>query len=149
MGRANVTALLLERGADPDADADRFSLLALCRAQQRRMGLSGRFFSTVLGRTSVSIRRNPPPWRLPALFCKARRRSRLQRTSTTDTVRMLVDMADPVIPTERGTTPLMLAAGAGTDLARPRSPEERAMALQTVRFLIERGADVNAAGLIG
>jgi ankyrin repeat protein len=43
----------------------------------------------------------------------------------------------------------MLAAGAGTDIARPRSPEERAMALQTVRFLVERGADVNAAGEFG
>ena len=57
--------------------------------------------------------------------------------------------ADPAAPNGNGTTPLMLAAGAGTDLARPRSPEERAMALQTVRFLIERGADVNAAGQFG
>jgi len=55
----------------------------------------------------------------------------------------------PLIPTEQNTTPLMLAAGAGTDLARPRSPEERATALQTVRFLVERRADVNAAGQFG
>jgi ankyrin repeat protein len=66
-----------------------------------------------------------------------------------DAVKVLVDGVDPSIPTEQNTTPLTLAAGAGTDLARPRSPEERAMALQTVRFLMERDADVNAAGEFG
>jgi hypothetical protein len=43
----------------------------------------------------------------------------------------------------------MLAAGAGTDVSRPRSPEERASAIETVKFLVERGADVNAAGQFG
>jgi ankyrin repeat protein len=43
----------------------------------------------------------------------------------------------------------MLAAGAGTDLARPRAGEERAMATETVRFLVEHGAGVNAAGQFG
>ena len=57
--------------------------------------------------------------------------------------------ADPLVATEGGTTPLMLAAGAGTDVQRPRSPEERAMAIQTVRYLVDRGADVNAAGQFG
>jgi ankyrin repeat protein len=33
--------------------------------------------------------------------------------------------------------------------SRPRSPEQRAMALQTARFLVERGADLNAAGEFG
>ena len=51
--------------------------------------------------------------------------------------------ADPLIPTEEGTTPLMLAAGAGTDVVRPRSARERATAIQTVKFLVEHGADVN------
>jgi uncharacterized protein len=66
------------------------------------------------------------------------------------TVKALVDGgADPLIATAQNTTPLMLAAGAGTDLARPRSQEERATALETVGFLIEHGADVNAAGQFG
>jgi ankyrin repeat protein len=43
----------------------------------------------------------------------------------------------------------MLAAGAGTDVQRARSPEERAMAIQTAAFLVEHGADVNAAGQFG
>jgi uncharacterized protein len=57
--------------------------------------------------------------------------------------------ADPLIPTTQNTTPLILAAGGGTDLARPRPPEERATALKTVAFLVEKGADVNAAGQFG
>ena len=63
---------------------------------------------------------------------------------------MLVEAgADPLIPTEQGTTPLILAAGGGTDVVRPRSAPERATAIQTVKFLLERGADVNEAGQFG
>src|SRR2546429_4504181 len=36
--------------------------------------------------------------------------------------------ADPLIPTEHGTTALMLASGGGTDVQRMRAPEERATA---------------------
>jgi uncharacterized protein len=57
--------------------------------------------------------------------------------------------ADPLIPSERGTTPLMMAAGAGTDVQREREPEERATAVETAKFLVEHGADVNTAGQYG
>jgi len=57
--------------------------------------------------------------------------------------------ADPNIATEKGTTPLILAAGGATDEQRPRSPEERALAVHTARFLVEHGTDVNAAGDFG
>jgi serine/threonine-protein phosphatase 6 regulatory ankyrin repeat subunit B len=57
--------------------------------------------------------------------------------------------ADPLIATAQNTTPLIMAAGGGTDLARPRPPEERATAAKTVAFLVEKGADVNAAGQFG
>src|SRR5262249_24408235 len=53
---------------------------------------------------------------------------------------------DPLIPTDQGTTPLMLAAGAGTDVVRPRPPEERDTALATAKFLVEHGTDVHATG---
>ena len=66
-----------------------------------------------------------------------------------DAIKVLVDAgADPLFPTESKTTPLMLAAGAGFDVRQARSPKERAIALQTVKFLVERGADVNAAGRV-
>src|SRR5262249_14534120 len=67
-----------------------------------------------------------------------------------DAIKALVEAgADPLIATEQGTTPLMMAAGAGTDVQRERAPEERAVAIETAKFLVEHGADVNAAGQYG
>jgi ankyrin repeat protein len=67
-----------------------------------------------------------------------------------DVIKALVDAgADPLLASERGTTPLMMAAGGGTDVQRERSLEERATALETAKFLVEHGADVNAAGQYG
>ena len=67
-----------------------------------------------------------------------------------DVIKTLVEAgADPLIASERGTTPLMMAAGAGTDVQREREPQERATAVQTAKFLVEHGADVNAAGQYG
>jgi uncharacterized protein len=67
-----------------------------------------------------------------------------------DAVKALVDGgADPRIATEQGTTPLILASGAGTDVQRARTLEERAMAVETARYLVDHGADVNAAGQFG
>jgi ankyrin repeat protein len=67
-----------------------------------------------------------------------------------DVIKALVAAgADPLIASERGTTPLMMAAGAGTDVQREREPEERATAVETAKFLVEHGADVNTAGQYG
>jgi uncharacterized protein len=67
-----------------------------------------------------------------------------------DAIKALMEAgADPNIATEKGTTPLMLASGAGTDVQRPRSLEERALAIETAKFLVDHGADVNAAGQFG
>jgi ankyrin repeat protein len=70
--------------------------------------------------------------------------------SNFDVIKTLVEAgADPLLGSERGTTPLMMTAGAGTDVQRERANEERAMSLETVKFLVEHGADVNAAGQYG
>jgi ankyrin repeat protein len=67
-----------------------------------------------------------------------------------DAIKALVEGgADPKIATSRGTTPLILAAGGATDEQRPRSIEERALAIHTARYLVEHGVDVNAAGQFG
>jgi len=67
-----------------------------------------------------------------------------------DAIKALVEAgADPNIGTESGTTPLMMASGAGTDVQRAREPEERAVVVQTARYLVEHGADVNKAGQFG
>jgi ankyrin repeat protein len=67
-----------------------------------------------------------------------------------DVIKALVEAgADHKIPTEQGTTALMMAAGAGTDVQRAREPEERAVAVETAKFLVDHGVDVNAAGQFG
>lgn len=67
-----------------------------------------------------------------------------------DVIKALVDAgADPNIPTETGTTPLIMAAGAGTDVQRMRDDEERATSVQTAQFLLDHGADVNKPGQFG
>lgn len=67
-----------------------------------------------------------------------------------DVIKALVEAgADPLLATERGTTPLIMAAGGGTDVQRERSLEERTTAVETAKFLVELGADVNTAGQYG
>ena len=67
-----------------------------------------------------------------------------------EAVKALVEAgADPLIKTEKGTSPLLLASGAGTDVQRARTLDERATAAQTARYLVEHGADVNAPGDYG
>jgi ankyrin repeat protein len=67
-----------------------------------------------------------------------------------DVIKVLVEAgADPLLASERGTTPLIMAAGGGTDVQRERALEERATAIETTKFLVEHGADVNAAGQYG
>jgi ankyrin repeat protein len=67
-----------------------------------------------------------------------------------DAIKLLVAAGgDPNIPTTKGTTPLILASGAATDVQRARSIEERSMAADTARYLLDHGADVNAAGQFG
>jgi uncharacterized protein len=67
-----------------------------------------------------------------------------------DAIKVLVAAGgDPNIPTTMGSTALLVAAGAGTDVQRARSIEERGMAVETARYLLEHGADVNAVGEFG
>ncbi len=65
-------------------------------------------------------------------------------------IKLLVDAGgDPNIPTTKGSTPLILASGAATDVQRARSIEERSLTVETARYLLDHGADVNAAGQFG
>jgi uncharacterized protein len=67
-----------------------------------------------------------------------------------EAIKLMVDAGgNPNTPTSHGTSPLMLASGAATDVQRARSIEERSTALTTARYLVDHGADVNAAGQFG
>jgi uncharacterized protein len=60
--------------------------------------------------------------------------------------------ADPLLATEGGTTPLMMAAGltrARDFGALPYTAEQAGRALETVKLCVEVGADVNAANNVG
>jgi len=151
MGRARVAALLLEAGADPNAvDANGYT--ALHYAARRKGAIA--IVSALLAhgaKPNVRLNQKKPTVTANGVILRGATPLALAaEVNNLAAVKALADGgADPHIPTELGTTPLMLAAGAGTDVSRSRSPEERAVAIETVKFLVERGADVNAAGQFG
>ena len=151
MGRARVAALLLEAGADPNAvDANGYT--ALHYAARRKGAIA--IVSALLAhgaKPNVRLNQKKPTVTANGVILRGATPLALAaEVNNLAAVKALADGgADPHIPTELGTTPLMLAAGAGTDVSRSRSPEERAVAIETVKFLVERGANVNAAGQFG
>lgn len=162
MGRLEAVALLLEAGANPNAlDANGFA--ALHRAVR---GEADRGVDPVLRAGAAAIVKAllahgaDPNLRLrqqkPTLAANylslagATPLALAAEVNNIDAVRALVNGgADVHIPTAHNTTALMLAAGAGTEASRPRAPEERATAVETARFLVDRGANVNAVGEFG
>jgi ankyrin repeat protein len=150
-GRNKVAAILLDNGADPDAvAADGFTALHHAAKHKDAVEMVGALLRHHAKPNVRLVQKKPTVLASGIVLQGGTALAVAAEINNLGAVKLLVDgRADPSIPTERNTTPLMLAAGAGTDLARPRSPEERAMALQTVRYLVERGADVNAAGEFG
>jgi ankyrin repeat protein len=128
---------LLAHGADPNLrlQLDKAKMAAEIKAQAGNAG--ARTKRTAITITEVQLEGATPV----ALAAEC---------NNLEVIKALVEAgADPNIPTEQGTTPLILASGAGTDVQRARALEERATAVQTARYLIEHGADVNAAGQFG
>jgi ankyrin repeat protein len=127
---------LLAHGADPNArlQLDKQKVAAEIKAQGNTGARAKR---TAINITEIELEGATPV----ALAAEC---------NNLEVIKALVEAgADPNIPTQQGTTPLILASGAGTDVQRARAPEERATAVQTARYLIEHGADVNAAGQFG
>jgi ankyrin repeat protein len=169
MGHEAVASQLLEKGADPNAlDARGFSSLHYAARDKSAVGIVK---ALLKHRANPNIRLNQnrtasatdyggnPLGQASAAVAVADSGIALQgatplliaaEINNYDAVVALAGAgADPLIGTEQNTTPLILAAGGGTDLARPRSPEERATAVKTVAFLVGKGADVNGAGQFG
>jgi len=179
MGRTKAVDLLLDNGADPNlADANGYtSLHRVVRDSDYGINLAGKDAILTVVTSLVKHGANPNA-RLSQDKDKAAEEIKNgnvavegKRTAVTvneiilqgatpiflaaevnnlDVIKALVSAgADPLLANERGTTPLIMAAGGGTDVQREREPEERATALETAKFLVEHGADVNAAGQYG
>ena len=168
MGHEAVAVQLLEKGADPDA-VDRRGFASLHRAarDKRSVGIVRALLKHGANpnlrlnqaRTASDTEYGSPLRQTLSAIAAADTGIALQgatpllfaaEVNNYDAVVALTEGgADPLIGTVQNTTPLIMAAGGGTDLARPRPPEERATAAKTVAFLVEKGADVNAAGQFG
>jgi ankyrin repeat protein len=132
-----IVKALLAHGANPNArlQLDKDKTAAERKAQAGNAGARSK-------RTSITITEVELEGATPLALAA--------EVNNIEAVKVLVDGgADPLIATEQGTTPLILASGAGTDVQRARSLEERATAVQTARYLLDHGADVNAAGQFG
>jgi len=161
MGHAEAVAALLDNGADPNAMDGRgyTSLHLVVRDSDYGIDLKSKDAIVKIVRALLAHGANPNVRLKQQKPHKTVTEVTLQgatplllaaEVNNLDAVKALLESgADPSIPTEKGTTPLILAAGAGTDVLRPRSPEERAMAVETAKYLVEHGADVNAAGEYG
>jgi len=161
MGHVNVVDLLLDKGANPNTiDARGYTALHLVvRDSDYGIDLPSKGKITKIVKSllahganpNIRLKQNRPALTVTEVSLQGATPLLLAaEVSNVDAIRALLEAgADPLIPTEQGTTALILAAGAGTDVQRARSPEEREMAFETAKLLVERGVDVNAVGQYG
>jgi ankyrin repeat protein len=162
MGRTDIVAALLDKGADPNIrDANSFTALhAAVRDSDYGEDRGSRAAAVATVKVLLAHGANPNV-RLHQEKQTVRTINEVALEGATplllaaevnslEAIKALVaGGADPSIPTEKGTTSLILSAGAGTDVQRARSLEERDTAVETAKFLVEHGVDVNAAGQYG
>lgn len=158
-GHFELAAALLEAGADPNASAQGWTALHhLTWIRKPGTGSndpapygSGNTDSLTLVRTlkahganvNARVTRRPNVGVTALNFIGATPFFMAARGGDTELMRLLVELgADPLLPNEDGTTPLMVAAGVGT-----HSPGEDAgtpvEALAAVKLALELGGDVN------
>jgi ankyrin repeat protein len=151
MGRTKAALLLLDKGADPNVvAANGYSPLHLAAKRKGAVAIVSALLAHKAN-PNVRLSAKKPIETINGITLNGATPLALAcDINNFDTVKALVEGgADPLIPTEEHTTPVMMAAGAAIYATRPRSPEERALAIKTVKFLVEHGAAVNGAGQFG
>ncbi len=162
MGQKDIVEALLDKGADPNyKDGNSFTALHSAVRDSDYGGDRGQRETAVVIVKLLLKHGADPNARLHQEKPTVRATNELEFEGATpvalaaevnslDAITALVEGgADPNIPTAKGTTPLILASGAATDVQRARSLDERALAVETAKYLVAHGADVNAVGQFG
>jgi ankyrin repeat protein len=162
MGQADIVEALLNKGADPNyRDKNSFTALhAAVRdsdygedpAQRARAVATIKVLLAHGADANARLHQEKPTVRAlnELQFEGATPLALAAEVNNLDAIKELVAAgADPNIPTTMGSTPLLLASGAATDVQRARAVEERDLAVGTGKYLVEHGADVNAVGEFG
>ena len=163
-GHFELAAVLLEAGADPNEGG-----MGLDRAARGHLGAEGRVGGNKpepqgSGNLS-SLELGTPPGRSrrrgqrrmtqapragqvlqPATSATSAQRHSCSppRTADLELMRLLLSLgADPTMPDADGVTPLLAAAGVGTHNAGEDAGTEPEV-LETLQFMLDRGADINA-----
>jgi ankyrin repeat protein len=156
-----LAALLLERGADPNAAPKGWTALHQL-SWVRKMGNagsnnpppegSGRMDSLEFARRLVRhgaqvnarVTRRPPAGITRLNMIGGTPFLLAARTADAELMQVLVDLgADPLLPNDEGTTPLMVAAGVGTS-APGEDPGTEPEVLEATALALKLGGNVNA-----
>ena len=151
MGRTKAAVMLLDKGADPNVvAANGYSPLHLAAKRKGSVAIVSALLAHHAD-PNVQLKAKKPIDTINGITLNGATPLALAcDINSFDVVKALVEGgADPLIATDNNTTPIMMAAGAAIYATRPRSAAERALAIKTVKFLVEHGSAVNGGGQFG